>query len=73
MMVAADLGIAVLPSYAWRFAQAFGVMAKPLKNPEVRRDVSVIYSETRALSPAAMSFLRLLRAQKASLLPPNSI
>ncbi|MDH7798288.1 MULTISPECIES: LysR family transcriptional regulator [unclassified Beijerinckia] len=72
MMVAADLGIAVLPSYTWRFAQAFGVLAKPLTNPDVRRDVSIIYSETRALSPAAMSFLRLLRAQKSSLFPPNA-
>jgi len=69
MMVEAGLGIAVLPAYAWGFATAFNVVSKVLSEPEVRREISVIHSGSRALTPAAEPFLRFLRKRVRAALP----
>jgi DNA-binding transcriptional LysR family regulator len=69
MMVEAGLGIAVLPAYAWGFARAFNVVSKVLSEPEVRREISVVHSSNRALTPAAEAFLRFLRKRVRAALP----
>jgi DNA-binding transcriptional LysR family regulator len=69
MMVEAGLGIAVLPAYAWGFARAFNVVSKVLSEPEVRREISVVHSGNRALTPAAEAFLRFLRKRVRAALP----
>jgi DNA-binding transcriptional LysR family regulator len=69
MMVEAGLGIAVLPAYASGFARAFNVVSKVLSEPEVRREISLIYSGSRALTPAAEAFLRFLRKRVRAAVP----
>jgi DNA-binding transcriptional LysR family regulator len=69
MMVEAGLGIAVLPAYVWGFARVFNVISKLLSEPEVRREISVIHSGSRALTPAAEAFLRFLRKHVRAALP----
>lgn len=55
-MVAAGLGVAIWPSWATEFLDAFGVQAVPLVKPVVQLPLLVIHSKTRVLSPAASSF-----------------
>jgi DNA-binding transcriptional LysR family regulator len=69
MLVEAGLGMAVLPAYVWGFARAFNVVPKALCDPEVRREVTVVYATSRALSPAAESFLQCLRKRVRAALP----
>lgn len=69
MLVEAGLGISILPSYAWGFAKAFDIVAKPLFEPTVNREVTIIRSSSRSLSPAAEDFTRFLRKQIKSTLP----
>ena len=61
MLVEAGLGVAVLPTYIWSFARSQKVVARPLIEPQVRREVSFIQSDSRSLSPAAEGFSRFLR------------
>jgi DNA-binding transcriptional LysR family regulator len=69
MLVEAGLGISILPSYAWGFAKTFDIVAKPLFEPTVSREVTIIRSSSRSLSPAAEEFTRFLRKQIKSTLP----
>jgi DNA-binding transcriptional LysR family regulator len=69
MLVEAGLGTAVLPAYVWGFARAFNVVPKVLCDPEVRREVSIVSASSRALSPAAESFLQCLRKRARAALP----
>jgi DNA-binding transcriptional LysR family regulator len=71
MLAEADLGIAILPSYAWGFAKSFDIVSKPLFEPSVNREVTIIRSSSRSLSPAAEEFTRFLRKQVKSTLPRN--
>jgi DNA-binding transcriptional LysR family regulator len=73
MLVEAGLGIAILPAYSWGFAKAFdGIVAKPLVEPIVGREVVIARSSTRSLSPAAEEFTRFLHKQVKAALPRNS-
>jgi DNA-binding transcriptional LysR family regulator len=69
MLVEAGLGVAVLPSYAWGFANTFEIIAKPLLDPAVTREVTIIRPDGRSLSPAADAFARLLHKQAKNALP----
>jgi DNA-binding transcriptional LysR family regulator len=69
MLAEAGLGVAVLPAYVWGFARAFKVASKYLIEPQVRREVSFIYSSQRALSPAAEGFCDILRKHARATLP----
>ena len=61
MLVEAGLGVAVLPAYIWSFARGREIVSKPLIEPQVTRNVSMIHAETRSLSPAAEGFAKVLR------------
>lgn len=69
MLAEANLGIAVLPTYIWSFARSRKVVAKPLIEPVVKREVSFIQSDSRSLSPAAEGFSRFLRKHARAALP----
>jgi DNA-binding transcriptional LysR family regulator len=69
MLAEAGLGVAPLPNYIWRFAHRRKVVARPLIAPQVRREVSFIQSGNRSLSPAAESFLHVLRKQSRAARP----
>ena len=69
MLVEAGLGVAVLPNYIWSFARNRKVVAKALIDPQVRRKVSFIQSDSRSLSPAAEGFTRFLRKHAQAALP----
>jgi len=60
-LVEAGLGIAVLPAIASVFAHDRGVVRRPLLDPKIERDISIIKAAGRALTPAADGFAQLLR------------
>jgi len=61
-MVAAGLGVSVLPSYARPITQYYNIQIRKLVEPVVQREVSVITRQDRDLSPAAESFKVFLKA-----------
>jgi DNA-binding transcriptional LysR family regulator len=63
MLAGAGLGVTVLPAYAWSFARGRDVVSRPLVEPQVMRNIYLIQSESRSLSPAADGFARTLRKQ----------
>lgn len=69
MLVNAGLGVAVLPAYAWGFARSFEIVARPLVDPIVGREVAIIRSDVRSLSPAAEGFTKFLRKRARWALP----
>lgn len=60
-LVEAGLGIAVLPAIAWAFARDRHVVMRPLLDPLISRDISIIRATGRTSTPAAEGFARLLR------------
>lgn len=72
MLAQSGLGIAILPSYVWGFARAFNIISKPLFEPHVTRQVTIIRSSSRSLSPAAEEFTKFLRKQVKSVLPRSA-
>lgn len=60
-LVEAGLGIAVLPAIASTFARERAVVPRPLLDPKIGRDISIIRAAGRSLTPAAEGFRRLLR------------
>lgn len=58
-MVAAGLGICFLPEYS---AIVPGVLTRPVIEPEVAREVSLVNVAGRRYSPAMLSFLRAVKA-----------
>lgn len=66
--VEAGLGVSVLPTYALAVARHYNVIAKPLINPSISRDVVLIHASGRSISPAVVTFSTILRnyAQKLS-------
>ena len=62
-LVGAGQGVAVLPTYALRYAAMFDVASRPLQRPVVRRDISLLRLRDRSPSPAAESFAAALRQQ----------
>jgi DNA-binding transcriptional LysR family regulator len=63
MLAEAGLGVTVLPAYAWSFARGRDVVSRQLVEPQVMRNIYLIQSESRSLSPAADGFARTLRKQ----------
>ena len=66
-LVKAGLGITVLPIYALSAQSLPGVVAKPLSDPALTREIVVIRREDRTLSPAAVDFIRQLKIGAARL------
>jgi DNA-binding transcriptional LysR family regulator len=71
MLVEAGLGVSVLPTYIWSFARSRKVIAKPLIEPQVQREVSFIQSDSRSASPAVEGFSKFLRKHARASLPRN--
>jgi DNA-binding transcriptional LysR family regulator len=62
-MASCELGLAVAPSaLTWKphFPE---LVIQPIKAPEVRRDISALWRQGRSLSPAAATFLDVLRQE----------
>jgi LysR family transcriptional regulator, carnitine catabolism transcriptional activator len=60
-LVAAGLGVCPLPGSAVPFVQFVPVVAIPLIEPVIRRDISALYRVDRLMQPAAKEFLDELR------------
>ncbi len=69
-LVEAGLGIAVLPTYARAVAPA-GVVARPLVEPAITRDIVMIRPSGRSVSPALSAFESLLRRYVRQLVPSD--
>jgi LysR family carnitine catabolism transcriptional activator len=60
-MVRAGLGIAVLPESALAGDAADGIRAVAITTPQLRREISILTSAGRSLSPAAQKLIEVLR------------
>jgi DNA-binding transcriptional LysR family regulator len=60
-MVEAGFGITVLPLYALTVLPKQSLVARPLIDPPVMREIDVAHRNDRSLSPAASDFVRLLK------------
>jgi DNA-binding transcriptional LysR family regulator len=58
-MVEAQLGVAVLPTYAWAGARALNISAAALE-PAIARDIAMITRTGRSIPPAVSAFARFL-------------
>lgn len=67
-MVEAGLGIAVMSTAVLRLSRNLGLVTRPLLNPEIRREVSMIFAAERSLSPTAQRFRDLLAASRPQLM-----
>ena len=65
-MTAQGLGITITPGYLVAYLQYPMLVAVPLRNPVVRRNLTVISRSGRSLSPAARRFVDLLKTINAS-------
>jgi DNA-binding transcriptional LysR family regulator len=68
-MVEAELGIAVLPTYAWTAARTEKVSVVPLVEPVIARDIVMITQAARSISPAVSAFARFLGKHTIAMLP----
>lgn len=70
-LVSAGLGVSILPAYSLARASVQGIVARPLTNPQVTREVVTLSSAAKPLPSSAESFLN--RFQKfASQTPSRS-
>ncbi|MEC9483223.1 MAG: LysR family transcriptional regulator [Halomonas sp.] len=60
-MVAAGLGISVLPALSFRQIASEGIAHRPLSEPTINRELGVIMRRRHSLSAAAAAFLGLVR------------
>jgi DNA-binding transcriptional LysR family regulator len=60
-MVEAGFGITVLPLYALTVLPQQSLVARPLVDPPVTREIDVAHRSDRSLSPGAADFVRLLK------------
>lgn len=67
-MVEAGLGVAVMSTAVLRLSRALGLVTRPLVDPEVRRQVSLIFHADRSLSPTAQHFRDLLISSRAKMM-----
>jgi DNA-binding transcriptional LysR family regulator len=65
--VAAGLGVTVLPVYALSFLPVGQLVARPLRDPAMTREIDIIQRADRSPSPAANEFVRLLRTEAGAL------
>ncbi len=68
-LVEAGLGIAVLPTYALAAARFRKVSGKPLAEPTISREVSLIHATGRSVSPAVSAFAAVVRRYAQQLTP----
>lgn len=68
-LVEAGLGIAVLPTYALAAARFRKVAGKPLAEPTISREVSLIHATGRSVSPAVSAFAAVVRRYAQQLTP----
>jgi DNA-binding transcriptional LysR family regulator len=64
-LVAAGLGVTLVPSYGGPLARAWGLVLRPLVAPVFERDVQIYSAPGRSLTPAATAFVAVLLAQAA--------
>lgn len=57
------MGVLLAPDYACSFAENFGVRFVPLRAPSIQREYFVYQRKGQSLSPAAATFLEMLRLQ----------
>jgi DNA-binding transcriptional LysR family regulator len=60
-MVAADVGVALLPRTICRRLDAAQVKVLPLVEPELRWDLALVWKQGRHLPPAARAFIEVVR------------
>jgi DNA-binding transcriptional LysR family regulator len=60
-MVAADMGVALLPRTICRRLDPAQVKVLPLVEPELRWDLALIWKQGRHLPPAARAFIEVVR------------
>ncbi|WP_424137832.1 LysR family transcriptional regulator [Roseomonas chloroacetimidivorans] len=60
-LTAGGFGIALLPGYLVGQSPAMGLLALPLEEPKVQRDVVLVLRAGRSLSPAASAFMAVAR------------
>jgi DNA-binding transcriptional LysR family regulator len=70
-MVEAGFGITVLPLYALTVIPKHSLVARPLADPPVTREIDVAHRDDRSLSPAAADFVRLLKMGATQLQSQN--
>lgn len=68
-LVEAGLGVAVLPTYAAAAIQDRKVAARPLSEPDLAREISLIQSSMRSSMPALSAFLPIVRRVAQQLAP----
>jgi DNA-binding transcriptional LysR family regulator len=61
-MVRAGLGVAILPASAFEMGELAGLCTRPIKSAALTRAIGVIEKTGRSLSPAADSFLNVMKA-----------
>ncbi|MCB1970397.1 MAG: LysR family transcriptional regulator [Geminicoccaceae bacterium] len=59
-LVAAGQGVAVLPAHATDGTSLSDITARPLVDPPMQREVSIIHPDDRSLAPAASAVVELL-------------
>lgn len=67
-LVGAGLGVSVLPAYSLARAGVQGIVARPLSNPQVIREVVILYAPSKPLPSSAEAFLK--RFKKFALQTP---
>ncbi len=67
--VEARIGVSVLPTYALAAAKSDGIIARPLVEPTMTRDIALIHASGRSASPAVVSLLGILRSYTQRLNP----
>lgn len=68
-MVEGGLGVGVMTTSMNRVVKALGLVTKAIRQPVVRREVSLVFHPDRSLSPAAQSFRDLLVRRRTELAP----
>ncbi len=62
-MTSCGLGASVMPSAYARHSRDKSLVIKPLASPRVSRDIALVFRRGRSLSPAAQSFIEVMRAE----------
>ena len=65
-LVAAGLGVTLVPTYGGPLARAWGLVLRPLVAPVFERDVQIYSAPGRSLTPAAQAFVAVLTQQARS-------
>ena len=65
----AGLGVAVLPAYALAASRHRKVAGRPLREPVITREISLIHATGRSQPPAVSAFAAILRRYARQLAP----